>query len=137
MRHLPHFSPIVRGIGRPLARGFVLPLLAALLAVPAAAAEPEREDGNVCIDASRVNGWSVIDGETIRLQVGANRVYEVKLGTIANAAALRATSRIGIVPDVAGRLCSLGGRILADGFRIPVREIRPLPREGEETTAER
>ncbi|WP_119677734.1 DUF6491 family protein [Indioceanicola profundi] len=110
--------------------------LIALLTLPAAglAQAPEEPDEGrrVCVDVDRINGWTVAGDRTVELRVGARDRYLVELGTIAESAGLRSSSRIGIVPDIAGRLCSRGGRILADGLRIPVQDIQRLPPRGSE-----
>jgi len=109
-------------------RNLIVPLCLLLALAGTRPASAAGEDRRLCIDAGDVNGWSVVDDRTIDLTLGNRETYRVTLGVMAEAAALGSASRIGVRGDSLGRLCERFGVILADGVRIPVRSISPLPR---------
>ncbi len=106
--------------------------LAALLAAPALAADgvekPERE----CIYARNINGWNFISPDTVRITVGVNDKYDLKL--FSRQTELRFRNDIGIRTRGSNWICSpLDVEVVGGEFtgRVPVVSITKV----EETTA--
>jgi len=102
--------------------------VAGLLAITTPAmADPggdgKPEAGSVCIDVSRIAGWSVVDDRTVAVRTGASGEFLVKLSGLARAVNLRSAGQIGFVPNSTGQLCALGGHVVAGGIRVPVSSI--------------
>lgn len=53
-------------------------LLAVLAGTPAFAAEPAKAKRD-CFNVSSINGWEFIKPDTVRLQVGVSRYYDLKM----------------------------------------------------------
>ena len=52
--------------------------LAALIAIPAVAAEQDTAKRD-CFSVSSINGWEFIKPDIVRLQVGVNKFYDLKM----------------------------------------------------------
>lgn len=123
-------------------------LAAALLAAGPALAQDDAEDAPAetaaerdCFNARSINGFGVIDSDTLRLSVGASRDYEVDVYR-AGCFSLRWADQIAVVAEGSNWICvgdrPAQGRIVTDeGDRCRIREVRRiLPEADVEDDAE-
>ena len=99
--------------------------LALTLAALPAMAQVTRAKRDQCVEAGRVNGWSVERGDTLIVIVGANHRYRVTLNQ--HWPGLGSAARIGFVGGSDGYICgSADDSVLIEGRRLHVAQVERL-----------